>query len=78
MTDEQKQKRLDIATLLKERFNFEDQTFLREIVAVDDTWIRDFLAGLEITTQRVERFEFPSVKKILTSSIKVKEIKIFA
>ena len=42
LTAEQKQKRLDIATLLKEKFDVEDQEFLRIIVAIDDTWIRDF------------------------------------
>ena len=33
---EQKQKRLDIATLLKERFDDEDQAFLRRIFAIDE------------------------------------------
>ena len=42
LTAEQKQKRLIIATLLKERFDVEEQAFLRWIVAIDETWIRDF------------------------------------
>ena len=35
LTAEQKQKRLDVATLLKERFDIEDQAFLYRIVAID-------------------------------------------
>jgi hypothetical protein len=42
LTAEQKQKRLDIATLLKQRFDVEGQTLLRRIVAVDETWVRSF------------------------------------
>ena len=42
MTAEQKQKHLDIATLLKERFDAKDQALLGPIVAIDETWIRDF------------------------------------
>ena len=41
LTAEQKHKRLDIATLLKERSNVEDQAFLRRNVAIDESWIRD-------------------------------------
>ena len=42
LTAEQKRKRLDITTLLTERFDVEDEAFLRRIVAIDETWIRDF------------------------------------
>jgi len=42
LTAEQKQKRLEIATLLKQRFNVEGQAFLYRIVATDETWVRDF------------------------------------
>jgi hypothetical protein len=42
LTAEQKQKRLEIATLLKERFNVEGQAFLYRIVTIDETWVRDF------------------------------------
>jgi hypothetical protein len=41
-TAEQKQKRLEIATLLKQRFNVEGQAFLYRFVAIDETWVRDF------------------------------------
>jgi hypothetical protein len=42
LTVEQKQKRLEIATLLKQRFNVEGQAFLYRIFAIDETWVRDF------------------------------------
>jgi hypothetical protein len=41
LTAEQKQKRLEIATLLKQRFNVEGQAFLYRNVAIDETWVRD-------------------------------------
>jgi hypothetical protein len=37
LTAEQKQKRLEIATLLKQRFNVEGQAFLYQIVAIGGT-----------------------------------------
>ena len=39
-TAEQKQKRLEIATLLKQRLNVKGQAFLYRIVANDEKWIR--------------------------------------
>jgi uncharacterized protein YeaC (DUF1315 family) len=42
LTSEQQQKCLEIATLLKQRFNAEDQAFLYRIVATDEPWVRDF------------------------------------
>jgi hypothetical protein len=41
LTAAQKQKRLDIATLVKQRFDVESYAFLRRIVAVE-TWVRSF------------------------------------
>jgi hypothetical protein len=41
-TAEQKQKCLEIAALLKQRFNFGSQAFLYQIVAIDKLWVRDF------------------------------------
>ena len=42
LTADQKQKRLDIAALLKQRFDVEGQAILCQIVAVDETCIRGF------------------------------------
>ena len=47
LTAEQKQKRLHIATLLKERFDVEDEAFLRRIVVTDEKWIRYFETELK-------------------------------
>ena len=44
---EQKQTCLDIATLLKQRFDVEGQVFLCQIVAIDETWVRDFELDLK-------------------------------
>ena len=72
LTAKQKQKRLDIATLLEERFYVEEQEFLRRIVAIDEEWIRDFESGLKSQSNK-----FPSVKKYRESQSKAKQI-IFA
>jgi hypothetical protein len=42
LTVEQKQERLENATLLKHIFNAEGQPFLLRIVAIDETWVGDF------------------------------------
>jgi len=42
LTAKQKQKHLETATLLKQRFNFEGQAFLYRIVAIDKIWVTDF------------------------------------
>jgi hypothetical protein len=44
---EQKQKYLEIATLLKQGFNVEGQAFLYRIVAVDQMCVRDFESDLK-------------------------------
>jgi hypothetical protein len=41
-TAEQKRKRLEIVTYLKQRFNVEGQAFFYRIVTIDETWFRDF------------------------------------
>jgi hypothetical protein len=48
LTAAEKQKCLDIATLLKQRFDGEDQAFLHWIVAVDETWVRSFEPELKL------------------------------
>jgi len=52
LTAEQKQKCLDIATLLKQRFNIEGQAFLYQTVTTDKMWVRDF--ELELKSQSNE------------------------
>jgi hypothetical protein len=47
LTAEQTQKRLEIATLLKQIFNVESQALLYRIVAIDEAWFRDFEPDLK-------------------------------
>ena len=58
LTAEHKQKRLDIATLLKERFNVQDRTFFRRIVVIDETLIKDFepvlISGSKISASSIK------------------------
>ena len=74
LTAEQKQKRLDIATLLNERFDVEDQAFLCRIVAIDGTWIRDFEPELKSQSNEWRTIGFPRQKSIQS---KVKQMMIF-
>jgi hypothetical protein len=46
LSAEQKQKRLEIATLLKQRFNVEGKAFLYRIVAAGETWVTEFESEL--------------------------------
>jgi hypothetical protein len=39
LTAEQKQKRLEIVTLLKQRFNIAGQAFLYQNVTIDEMWV---------------------------------------
>jgi len=48
LTAEQKQKHLEIATLLKQRFNVEGQAFLYRTDTTDETWVRDFEPELKL------------------------------
>jgi len=48
LTAEEKQKRLEIATLLKQIFNVEGQAFPYQIVAIDKTRVRDFEPELKL------------------------------
>ena len=63
LTAEQKQKRLEIATLLKQRFNIEGQGFLCRIVAIDETWVRDFEQALKSQSNECRSPTSPRPKK---------------
>jgi len=75
---EQKQKRLEIATLLKQRFKVGGQAFLYQIVAIDETWVRDF--EQELKSQSTERRSpaSPRPKKFRRAQSKVKQTMTFA
>jgi hypothetical protein len=64
LTAEQKQNRLGIATLLKQRFNFEGYAFLYRIVAVDETWVREFELELKSQSNNWRSPNSPRPKKV--------------
>ena len=78
LTAEQMQKRLDIATLLKRRFDVEDQVFLRRIVAIHETWIRDSEPELKSQSNEWRTTGSPRPKKFLRAQSKVKQMMSFA
>jgi hypothetical protein len=78
LTAEQKQKRLEIATLLKQIFNVEGQAFLFRIVAIDETWVRDFEPELKSQSNEWRSPTSPQLKKFRRAQSKVKQMMIFA
>ena len=78
MTAEEKQKCLEIATLLKQRFNVEGQAFLYRIVAIDKMWVRDFEPELKSQSDEWKSPTFPQPKKFQRAQSKVKQMMIFA
>jgi predicted trehalose synthase len=63
LTAEQKQKRSEIATLLKQRFNVEGQAFLYQIVTIDETCVRDFEPELKSQSNEWRSPTSPRPKK---------------
>jgi predicted transcriptional regulator len=78
LTAEEKQKRLDIATLLKQIFDVEGQAFLRRIVAVDETWVRSFELELKWQSDEWRSPSSPRPKKFRRAQLNVKQMMIFA
>jgi hypothetical protein len=78
LTAEQKPKRLDIATLLKQRFYVEGGAFLRRIVAVDETWVRSFEPELKSQSNEWRSPSCPRPKKFRRALSDVKQMMIFA
>ena len=78
LTAEQKQKRLEIATLLKQWFNIEGQAVLYQTVTTDKTWVRDF--ELELKSQSNEWRSPTSLrpKKFRRAQSLVKQMMSFA
>jgi hypothetical protein len=78
LTAEQKQKRLEIATLLKQRFTVEGQAFLYRIVTVDETWVRYFEPELMSQSNVWGNPTSPRLTKFRRSQSKAKQMMIFA
>ena len=77
LTAEQKQKRLETATLPKQRFNVESQAFLYRIVAVDETSVADFEPELKSQSNEWRSPTSARPKKIRRAQSKVQQM-IFA
>ena len=78
LTAEQKQKRLEIATLLKQRFTVEGQAFLYRIVTIDETWARDFEPELKSQSNEWRSPASQRPKKFRREQSQVKQMVIFA
>ena len=61
--------------MLKERFDVEDQAFLRKFVAIDETWIKD--AEPELKSQSNERRATGSPRHKKRAQSKVQLLMIF-
>jgi hypothetical protein len=77
LTAEQKQKRLEIATLMKQRFNVEGKVFLYRIVAVDETWVKDFEPELKSQSNEWRSQNSARPLKFRQGQTKVNEMMIF-
>jgi hypothetical protein len=78
LTAEQKQKRLETATFLKQIFNVEGQAFLYRTVAIDETCVRPFEPELKSQSKDRRSPTSPRPKKFRRAQSKVKEMMIFA
>ena len=74
----QKQKRLENATLREQRFNAEGQPFIFRIVAIDETWFRDFEPELKSQLKEWRSPTSPCPQKFRRAQSKVKQMMIFA
>ena len=77
LTAEQKQKRLETATLWKQRFNVEGRAFLYRIVTIDETWVRDFEPELKSQSNDWRSPASPRPKKFRRAQSQFKQMMIF-
>jgi hypothetical protein len=78
LSDEQKAQRKETATLLLSRFQQEGDPFLRRIVAIDQTWIRDFEPELKSQSAQWKHPSSPRPSKCRRQHSKVKQMVIVA
>ena len=74
---EQKCRRVEIAQQLLHRFREEGNEFLQKVVAIDETWIRDFKPELKSHSSEWRGKGSPRPKKFKRAQSNVKQI-IFA
>jgi hypothetical protein len=69
---------LEIAQQLLHRFHEEGNEFLQKVVAVDETWIRDFEPELKSQSSEWRGKSSPRPKKFKKAQSNVKKMMIFA
>ncbi|VVC29804.1 Transposase, type 1 [Cinara cedri] len=78
LSPEQKDTREDICRELLSRYENEKETFLDHIIAIDETWIRDFEPELKSQSNIWKGITSPRAKKVRHQQTKVKQMMIFA
>jgi len=78
LSEEQKCRRLEIAQQLLHRFREEGNEFLQKVVAIDETWIRDFEPELKSQSSEWRGKGSPRPKKFKRAQSNVKQMMIFA
>jgi len=78
LSEEQKCRHLEIAQQLLHRFCEEGNKFLQKVVAIDETWIRDFEPELKSQSSEWRGKGSPRLKKFKRAHSNVKQMMIFA
>jgi transposase len=78
VSEEQKCRRLEIAQQLLHRFRKEGNEFLQNVVAIDETWIRDFEPELKSQSSEWRGKVSPTPKNFKRAHSNVKQMMIFA
>ena len=78
LSEEQKCRRLEIAQQSLHRFREEGNEFLQKVVAIDETWIRDFEPELKSQSSEWRGKGSPTPKKFKRDQLNVKQMIIFA
>ena len=77
LSEEQKCRCLEIAQQLLHRFREEGNEFLQKVVAIDETWIRDFKPELKSQSSEWRGKGSPRPKKFKRAQSNVKQMMIF-
>jgi histone-lysine N-methyltransferase SETMAR len=77
LSEEQKCRRFEFAQQLLHRFREEGKEFLQKVVAIDETWIRDFEPELKSQSSEWRGKSSPRPKKFKRAQSNVKQMMIF-
>jgi len=78
LSEEQKCRSVEIAQRFLQRFREEGNEFLQKLVAIDETWIRDFEPELKFQSSEWRGKGSPRPKKFKRAQSNVKQMMIFA